>query len=108
MITIYALVDPRDGRVRYIGRTSQSLVERLQGHCDYAARYRSQTPLMRWLRELLAAGISPRIRALAVVSDVLADAAEHQYIAAHPGLLNVTYNLAAIVGASAGAADVPR
>lgn len=108
MVTIYCLIDPRDGRVRYVGRTTQSLVRRLQGHCDSATRYRSQTPLTRWLRELLAAGQSPRIRSLAVVSDVLADQAERETIARYPDLLNVTHNLAAVAGAPMRVADVPR
>lgn len=30
--TIYALVDPRDGAVRYIGQTTKTLAERLAGH----------------------------------------------------------------------------
>lgn len=108
MITLYALVDPRTAQIRYIGRTSQSLVARLRGHCDYAARYRSTTPLMRWLRALIAAGVSPRIRALAVVSDELADQAERQLIAGHRDLLNVTHNLAGVARAYARPADVHR
>ena len=103
MTTIYGLDDPRDGRLRYVGRTGQPLGQRLAGHLLFAAKYRSRAPLQRWLRELLGQGLAPTLRPLLVVSDALADEAERGAIASYPDLLNVTHNLAALAGGA-----VPR
>lgn len=98
MTTIYGLYDPFTGELRYVGRTTQPLAQRLAGHLVFATKYRSTAPLQIWLRELMATGFGPSIRPICVVSDVFADAAEHHAIAAHPDLLNVTYNLASVFG----------
>lgn len=98
MTTIYGLYDPHTGQLRYVGRTVQPLETRLAGHLAFAAKYRSTSPLVRWLRELIETGFAPTIRPICVVSDLFADAAEHHTIAAHPDLLNVTYNLAGVYG----------
>ncbi len=50
--TIYGLVDPRDGRVYYVGRTIHSLEARLRGHLSEAKR--GNRPVGRWLCEVLA------------------------------------------------------
>ena len=51
---IYGLIDPRDYRVRYVGRTSQRMDKRLEQHIQTAQRG-SQMPVYRWIRELLPA-----------------------------------------------------
>lgn len=98
MTTIYGLYDPHTGQLRYVGRTTRPLDQRLAGHLVFATKYRSTAPLQRWLRDLLATGCAPTIRPICVVSDSFADAAEHHTIAAHSNLLNVTYNLADVFG----------
>lgn len=95
MTTIYGLYDPHSGQLRYVGRTTRALEQRLAAHLAHATTYRSTTPLQRWLRGLLATGIGPSIRPIVVVSDALADLAERRTIAAHPDLLNTIYNLRA-------------
>jgi hypothetical protein len=54
--TVYVLVDPRDGCVRYVGATTKPLNVRLQGHkAQAAARVKA------WIDELAAEGLTPRI-----------------------------------------------
>ncbi|RLU81980.1 hypothetical protein CTZ27_30925 [Streptomyces griseocarneus] len=53
---MYALVDPRDGRRRYIGQSVQSLGVRLCGH-----RKNPSPRVGRWLGELQDEGMLPRI-----------------------------------------------
>lgn len=52
--TIYALVDPRDGAVRYIGQTTKTLEERLAGHTANPA-----PRVEEWISELREAGLAP-------------------------------------------------
>ena len=51
---VYGLIDLRDYRVRYLGRTSQRMDKRLKQHIE-AAKRGSQSPVYRWLRGLLPA-----------------------------------------------------
>lgn len=54
--TVYALVDPRDSRVRYIGATTQTLKARLNGHTG------SRTQRVKaWVDELASQGLTPQI-----------------------------------------------
>ncbi len=55
---IYALVDPRNGAIRYIGQTSLSLKQRLSGHLH--DRFKP-TRKGEWMIELDAAGLRPGI-----------------------------------------------
>lgn len=59
-MAIYALIDPRDFRVRYIGLTGAKLPRRLKGHMS-ASSLHGKTPRSVWLRELDAAGVLPLI-----------------------------------------------
>lgn len=68
MFTVYALRDPRDGAIRYVGCTVHALPHRLGAHlsaarCGAATR-RTTGRVKPWLRELLAAGIRPDIATL--------------------------------------------
>lgn len=56
--TIYGLTDPRDGRLRYIGQTKQTLKQRLGGHLG---GNRSSPRVRAWVAELRAAGLRPQI-----------------------------------------------
>lgn len=71
--TVYALIDPRDDQIKYIGQTKQRPAVRVRG--KYAPR------VLAWLAELRAASLAPRI--IAVREDVPADdllAAEREEI----------------------------
>lgn len=62
--TIYGLTDPRDGGVRYVGRTRLPLRSRLVGHIsDKSNRRKAQ-----WIAELLALGLRPGIVTLAATN----------------------------------------
>jgi hypothetical protein len=54
---VYALVDPRNGALRYVGQTKGTLAARLKAHlarpCSAAIRA--------WTGELMATGLKPRI-----------------------------------------------
>jgi hypothetical protein len=68
-VTIYALVDPRDGRVRYVGASTDPS-RRLREHLRTARRHLrngSEFPVYGWLGELLSAGLRPELRTLEVV-----------------------------------------
>jgi len=64
--TIYALIDPRDGRVRYVGKTIQGVEKRLSQHKATAGRLGHQW-CARWIKSLDDRGLSPEITTLFVV-----------------------------------------
>src|SRR5436309_1210605 len=54
--TIYGLTDPRDGGLRYVGRTALTVAERLHQHWLVKDRPPTQAyPVSVWLRALAAA-----------------------------------------------------
>lgn len=54
---VYGLVDPRDGRVRYVG-SSQDIAHRLYSH-RHSSRSNRRRPCEVWLVELKNAGVQP-------------------------------------------------
>jgi hypothetical protein len=58
---IYALVDPRDGAIRYIGK-ARDAGARLKSHLRDARR--RDTPVYRWINKLAALGLAPQVRVL--------------------------------------------
>ena len=66
--SIYCLVDPRTRQIRYVGRTTTSLLDRLAGHLR-ELRYTNAVNkgLMTWLRELAHAELKPEIRLLETI-----------------------------------------
>src|SRR5580692_2736393 len=57
---IYALVDPRDSRVRYVGVTSRTLADRLRFHLEKPTNARTRA----WFSDLARAGLRPYISLL--------------------------------------------
>lgn len=77
--TIYTLTDPRDGRIRYVGKTKQDPLERLAGHLASASN-----PAMRvWLNALALQGLTPRIDAIAAPQLAQMDDEEQRQIRLH-------------------------
>ena len=63
--TIYALVDPRDQSVRYIGKANDP-AKRLASHMRDSTR--RDTPVYRWIRKLAALGMSPTMEVIVTCS----------------------------------------
>jgi hypothetical protein len=80
MIKIYALIDPRDNKVKYVGQTVQPLYNRLACHVDKARREKENTPKARWIREVLSSGHRPSIKLLEEVEDKEKRAAEDKWM----------------------------
>lgn len=81
---IYILRDPRDGSVRYVGKTKRSLKQRLKGHINDARlchRYRSVSYRDRWIAKLLRNGLAPTIESIEIVHGRDWAAAEMRWIA---------------------------
>ncbi len=75
---VYALIDPRNNELRYVGKTYR-LKERIYDHLHHVGRG-DQTYKARWLRLLVAEGLDPIVLTLAYVLHVEAAALEVQYI----------------------------
>lgn len=107
--TIYTLSDPRDGAVRYVGKTTKTLLDRLGGHLASPTN-----PAMRvWINALGGQGLTPHIEPVTTVpEDKLADE-EGRQIRRHAKqghrLLNSPYyhrNLADLIPTPPGATAV--
>jgi NUMOD3 motif len=87
---IYGLVDPRDGRIRYIGVTKDTLSRRFSAH-EGTARKGGEYPVSRWLRKLSRSDLRASIVLLEETEDRLR---ERYWIAYYRGqggkLLNCT------------------
>lgn len=76
---IYTLTDPRDGRIRYVGKTTQDPMERLAGHLKSASN-----PVMRvWFHALALQGLTPRIDTIDTPLLQKLDAEEQRQIEQH-------------------------
>ncbi len=61
-VLIYALIDPRDRRVRYVGRTVNRLRTRLREHVSCAMRGKGESQAKNeWILEVLSSGVRPGI-----------------------------------------------
>lgn len=83
---IYVLVDPRDGAIRYVGKTSKPLDVRLRGHISEA---RKGSHRGHWILLLKSLGLVPIIR---LVTEVEGDGAQEEIaqIRAHRASHNLT------------------
>ena len=76
-VTIYALVDPRDNTVRYVGKTSDPSA-RLAQHIENTAGKGHKNV---WVRDLKASGLRPTMEILERVPVAEWEAAERRWIA---------------------------
>ncbi len=76
---IYGLKDPRDGRIRYIGRTTQPR-KRFTSHLRDRSTRTNQAKVL-WIAELEALGLKPIMEILeSVVNEPASEIAERSWI----------------------------
>jgi hypothetical protein len=64
---IYVLKDPRDGAIRYVGKTVVSLRLRLWNHTNNALARNLKTHVSAWIRQLHGLGLAPVIELIETV-----------------------------------------
>lgn len=64
---IYALIDPRDNQIRYIGKTN-NIKTRLKEHCTFCS-LQSQTHKNNWVKLLLKENLKPEIEIVDEVNE---------------------------------------
>jgi hypothetical protein len=96
--TIYALIDPRTGDVRYVG-ASVDLHRRVGEHLCRSKRLESYSA--RWIRQLLDEGLRPCVWQFAVADDGWEEV-ECYWINVFRGLFDLTNIMDGGQGASAG------
>jgi len=93
-VSIYVLIDPRDGHARYVGKTKLDIQKRLLGHLSDARRDRKNIARFIWIKRLVALSLLPEIDLLEIVDDCNWQEAEQFWIAFLRGsgcdLLNAT------------------
>lgn len=62
-VSIYALIDPRDQSIRYIGKANDP-AKRLASHLKDSLH--RDTPVYRWIRKLASAGMAPEMEVIVV------------------------------------------
>lgn len=62
MFTVYGLIDPRNGELRYVGKTKLSPEARLQKHIGDSVRRRTHRD--NWIRSVIADGLRPEAFAI--------------------------------------------
>ena len=80
VVTIYGLVDPETGQLRYVGKTKASLNVRLRAHISDAGRDRKNIPRFCWINKLMKTGVTPEIIEIEAVSKGEWQEAERHWI----------------------------
>src|SRR5437667_5019066 len=80
-VWVYALVDPRDGRIRYVGQTQVSVNVRVREHMRKCTNPKNNKHSARWLRQLAASNLQPSYMILDVGDARTTDALEEFYVA---------------------------
>ena len=86
---VYGLIDPRDLRIRYVGKTVQKVPVRVGQHL--VSMYRDDSAKAEWLRELADENLIPTYVILAEVVAQELDENEKLFIDNLPDLLNEGY-----------------
>jgi predicted nucleic acid-binding Zn ribbon protein len=101
---IYRLLDPVDGRTRYVGKTKRPLEVRLQAHIHRATRTKSDTHCDRWLRKVDGRGLRPLIIGVMACSALDVDQWEKYWIAKY----RETFDLTNITEGGTGGNTTPQ
>jgi hypothetical protein len=81
MGTIYVLVDPRNGDIRYVGFTAGDLETRRRDHLSERKKNNNETHRARWLRKLKKLKLEPMIRVVQQIPLYCWQQAEQYWIA---------------------------
>ncbi len=84
---IYGLIDPRDQKVKYVGRTKQDPHLRFISHLSFYNRNKSNSNKHLWLKDLYP--LVPELIILETVEPCEAIAAEEKWINSFEGLTNM-------------------
>jgi hypothetical protein len=87
-IKIYALIDPRDERIRYIGKTQQPLNKRLSQHIS--SPYKNNPHKFNWLKQLKENELKPLIVLIETCDENNWVEREKHYIQKLENLTNIT------------------
>lgn len=105
IVHIYALIDPRDDAVRYVGQTG-NLERRFAAHISeatvprYGYWYDTPTPKSEWILELVSLGLQPLMKSICVVKWIHAPVEENKWIEHYEPtgvLLNATRKFGSVV-----------
>lgn len=86
-VFIYGLIDPRDRKIRYVGKSTNPYARKENHLAEARMQTRRGGRRLIWLRELLEAKIKPEVAILECVHGFWEER-EKAWIAAIPGLLN--------------------
>ena len=86
-VFIYGLVDPRDKKVRYVGKSKNPYARRDNHLSEARMKNRRGGKRLGWLRELNRVGVRPRVIILETVIGCWEEREKH-WIASLPGLFN--------------------
>lgn len=89
-ILIYCLKHPTSQEIRYVGMTSRTLKQRLQGHIDNAKYSNHNKHLCNWILSILKLNMKPIIEKLDVATISNWKEKEIHYISIHKNLINAT------------------
>ena len=78
-IFIYALIDPRNNKMRYIGKTINKIGTRLSKHISNI-KYESKTHKTNWIKQLLKNGLFPTIKLIEICNEENWEDRERFYI----------------------------
>ena len=68
-VQIYALIDPRNNQIRYVGKTVNPLISRLREHIWTSRTNRSKCRRALWIKELCELNLKPEIALLETVNE---------------------------------------
>lgn len=67
-IYIYRLIDPRNGKIRYIGKAT-NVELRLAGHISAAKKNQRQTRCVQWIKSLLSINSKPLVEVIEITNE---------------------------------------
>jgi hypothetical protein len=88
-IKIYKLVDPRTNKIRYVGKTKNTLHKRYTEHL-YRAKQGHNSKVYSWIRKLLKLNLKPLIELIEYCESNNWEEREKYWISYYPNLTNIS------------------